>query len=73
MNDAIERSRSSAIAAFRAGRKAGHLDALRIIVAMMDDIPELSTRKVLYAACEAIQRFGSQMADETLKVSKHED
>lgn len=67
MTDAIERSRASAIAAFRAGRKAGHLDALRIIVEMMDDIPELSVRKVLFDACDEIQRFAPGLADEELR------
>lgn len=58
---------ASAIAAFRAGRKAGHLDALRIIVEMMDEIPELSVRKVLFDACDEIQRFGPQLADQEVK------
>ena len=51
---AIDISKASARAAFRAGRRAGQYEALRILVDMMDELTDLDEKKVLYEAASRI-------------------
>lgn len=59
----IEQSRAAAIAAFRAGRRAGLLDAIRIIVDLMDEKTTMAERQPFMDACEAIQQFAPDILD----------
>lgn len=51
---AIERSRASAQSAFRAGCLAGHQDALKILIALMDEESSIDRKRLLMDACERI-------------------
>lgn len=47
---AIDMSKASALAAFRAGRRAGQYEALRILVDLMDEISDVGLKTTLYEA-----------------------
>lgn len=52
--------RASALAAFRAGRAAMKLEALRELVDMMNDVPLQGEKRLLMDACERIERIGAE-------------
>ena len=53
----IEASRAAAIAAFRAGKRAGHLDALKIITELLDAPYGIEEKQALMEAAERISRL----------------
>lgn len=63
MTAAMDRSKSSALAKVRASRRSGHLDALRIIIELMDEQDGFDERKPLMDACDAIRCLATRMQE----------